>query len=198
MDDDDAVRVTVRIHLESAGYSVRDYASAAACLDDDVAAGRCLVADVRMPEMDGLQLLKEIARRGFGLPIIFITGYGDVAIAVEAMKAGAIDFIEKPFNAATILDSVAKALRVSEQIRNKAGDASAAQNLLDRLTPREREVFDLLICGEPNKVVAYKLGISPRTIELHRSHIMGKMGARSLSDLVRTGLAAPQSPAICA
>lgn len=177
---------------------MRDYASAAACLDDDVAAGRCLVADVRMPEMDGLQLLKEIARRGFGLPIIFITGYGDVAIAVEAMKAGAIDFIEKPFNAATILDSVAKALRVSEQIRNKAGDASAAQNLLDRLTPREREVFDLLICGEPNKVVAYKLGISPRTIELHRSHIMGKMGARSLSDLVRTGLAAPQSPAICA
>ena len=193
VDDDDAVRETARVFLEAAGYRVRDYASAASCLDDNVAAGSCLIADIRMPEMDGLQLMREIARRGVGLPIIFITGYGDVTIAVEAMKAGAMDFIEKPFDQATLLDSVKKALWLSEQIRNKAGETKAAQTSLDRLTPRERQVFDLIICGEPNKIAAHKLGISMRTVELHRSRIMGKMGARNLSDLVRVGLAAPQS-----
>jgi len=195
VDDDSAVRATVRLYLETAGYSVSGYASAISCLDDDVSAASALIADIRMPEMSGLQLLREIARRGLGLPIIFITGYGDVAVAVEAMRGGAIDFIEKPFDEARLLGSVAKALALSEQTRIRARDAKAAQMRLSLLTSREREVFELLVSGDPNKITAFKLGISPRTIEIHRSRIMRKMEARNLSDLVRTSLAAPQSPA---
>ena len=190
VDDDDAVRDSIRVLLESAGFAVKDYASAKAFLQDGAPANSCLIADIRMPEMDGLELQEEIVRRGMELPVIIMTGHGDVPLAVRAMKAGAIDFIEKPFDEQHLLDAIKRALHVGESQRNKAAEIKAAQNLIALLTPRERHVLDQLVAGRSNKIAAYELGISPRTIEIHRAHIMGKMNARSLSDLVRIAIAA--------
>jgi two-component system response regulator FixJ len=190
VDDDDAVRDSMRVLLESSGYAVMDYGSAKAFLDHPVPSGACLVADIRMPEMDGLELQEEIVRRGIELPVIIMTGHGDVPLAVRAMKAGAIDFIEKPFDAQLLLDGVARALHIGESRRGKAAEIRAAQDLIALLTPRERHVLDQLVAGRSNKIAAYELGISPRTIEIHRAHIMDKMHAKSLSDLVRIAIAA--------
>jgi two-component system response regulator FixJ len=189
VDDDEHVRDSMRTLLESAGYAVRDYASAKAVLRDNIADGGCLIADIRMPETDGLELQEEISKRN-SIPVIIITGHGDVPLAVRAMKAGAVDFIEKPFDDEVMLRSVQRALEISAHVRSKSTECRAAQQLLALLTPRERTVLDQLIAGRSNKIAAYELGISPRTIEIHRSHIMDKMNARSLSDLVRLSLAA--------
>lgn len=194
VDDDDDVRDSIRILLESTGFTVKDYASARAFLDDKTAVGHCLIADIRMPEMDGLELQEEVVRRRLGLPVVMITGHGDVPLAVRAMKAGAIDFIEKPFDDEMLLNSIRRALDIGSRTRTEAAEAAAAQRLLALLTPRERNVLDQLVIGRSNKVAAYELGISPRTIEIHRAHIMDKMNARSLSDLVRISLAAGRSP----
>jgi len=193
VDDDHDVRDSIRILLESANYAVKDYASAKEFLADKPGAGHCLIADIRMPEMDGLELQEEVEKRKVGLPVVIITGHGDVPLAVRAMKAGAVDFIEKPFDDEMLLGSIRRALEIGNKTRSQAAEAAAAERLLALLTPRERNVLDQLVVGRSNKVAAYELGISPRTIEIHRAHIMDKMNARSLSDLVRISLAAGRS-----
>src|ERR1700748_2830653 len=190
VDDDADVRASMRALLESASFEIKDYASAKLLLADAPSKGDCLIADIRMPEMDGLSLQQEIVRREINLPIIIMTGHGDVPLAVRAMKAGALYFIEKPFDDDTMIGSVRRALIVGKQARNRAQEAKAAQDLLAQLTPRERDVLDKLVAGRSNKVAAYELSISPMTIEIHRARIMDKMSARSLSDLVRVSLAA--------
>ena len=140
--------------------------------------------------MDGLELQQEIVRRGFVLPVIVMTGHGDVPLAVRAMKAGAADFIEKPFSADEMLASVRAALDSAKKTLSKKAEAQRAQQALAVLTPREREVFDQIVAGRPNKIAAFELGISPRTVEIHRAHVMSKMRVRNLSDLVRISLAA--------
>ncbi len=190
VDDDADVRDSMRALLEAAGYGVRDYASANEFLTDPYTASGCLIADIRMAGMDGLELQQEVVRRGLDLPVIIITGHGDVPLAVRAMKAGAMDFIEKPFDDETILASIQRALEVGQRERDKSAEVRAAKQLLDLLTPREHSVLEQLVSGRSNKVAAYELGISPRTVEIHRAHIMSKMKARNLSDLVRIALAA--------
>lgn len=190
IDDDPSVRESMRALLESANYKVRDYASAHAFLADQPPRSGCLISDIRMPEMDGLELQEEVARRGIDIPVIIMTGHGDVPLAVRAMKAGALDFLEKPFDDEAMLGSVRRALEFGRQKHDQMAEARAAQDLLALLTPRERHVLDQLVAGRSNKVAAFELGISPRTIEIHRARIMDKMNAHSLSDLVRTALAA--------
>ena len=140
--------------------------------------------------MSGLELQEEVVRRHIDLPVIIITGHGDVPLAVQAMKAGAVDFLEKPFNDDLMLASIRRALEIGSRARSRAAESKAAQDLLSALTPRERGVLDKLVQGRSNKLVAHELGISPRTVEIHRAHIMSKMEASSLSDLVRLVLAA--------
>jgi two-component system response regulator FixJ len=188
VDDDEAVRDSLSLLLEARGYTVRSFASAPQFLAaaPSLRPG-CLIADIRMPDMDGLELQRRLAEQAFPLPLIVITGHGDVPLAVRAMKAGAIDFIEKPFTAETILNSTAVALDRLAEPRDRDPTAAARLALL---TPREREVLLGLLAGLPNKSIAYDLAISPRTVEIHRARIMDKMGARSLSELIRTSLAA--------
>lgn len=193
VDDDAAVRDSIRDLMESAGYAVRDYASAKAFLKDVAPAGSCLIADIRMPDMDGLELLDEITKRGIDLPVVMMTGHGDVPLAVRAMRAGAVDFVEKPFDIELMLQSVKRASLVGQQQRDRNSETRTAQELIGLLTPRERNVLEKLVAGQSNKIAGYELGISPRTIEIHRSHIMNKMHARSLSEVVRIALAANQS-----
>ncbi|MGZ5939497.1 MAG: response regulator FixJ [Rhizomicrobium sp.] len=193
VDDDAAVRDSMRSLMESAGYLVKDYPSAGAFLKEPVPPGGCLVTDIRMPEMDGLELQEEIAKRGIDLPVVIMTGHGDVPLAVRAMKAGAMDFVEKPFDDEAMLASVQRALLVGHQERARLAESKAAQELIALLTPRERNVLEKLVAGRSNKVAAYELGISPRTIEIHRANIMDKMHARSLSEVVRIALAADHS-----
>jgi two-component system response regulator FixJ len=190
VDDDAAVRDSLRMLLESAGYAVRGFDDARSFLSDADMDRGCLVVDIRMPGMSGLELQEELVRRNVSLPVIVITGHGDVPLAVRAMTAGAVDFIEKPFDDRRMLDSIARALLIGNQKRSRTGEAQAARDLLALLTPREREVFDQLVKGHPNKIVAHELGISPRTVEIHRANVMDKLQARNLSDIVRTALAA--------
>ena len=198
VDDDHDVRDSLRVLLESAGYAVRQHTSALNVLSDPaLSEGLCLIADIRMPEMDGLQLQEELNRRKIPLPVIVVTGHGDVPLAVRAMRAGAIDFLEKPFEEALLLAAVQRAKAAADQtrIRSETGDNAARKIAL--LTPREQDVLKHLVAGRSNKVIAYELSISPRTVEIHRAHLMVKMQAKSLSDLVRMALAAgftPDSP----
>lgn len=191
VDDDADVRDSLHALLKSAGYKARLFDSAKALLDgfrpEDAG---CIIADVRMPDMDGLTLQAELTVRKNHLPVIIITGHGDVPLAVKAMKAGALDFIEKPFDDERLLDSVRRALDRTREERNQAADAQVVAERLAALTPREMDVLKLLVAGHPNKVVAHELSISPRTVEVHRGHLMEKMQARSLSDLVRMALSA--------
>jgi two-component system response regulator FixJ len=190
VDDDAAVRDSLRMLLESAGYAVRGFDAAQSFLSDADLDRGCLVVDIRMPGMSGLELQEELVRRNVSLPVIVITGHGDVPLAVRAMTAGAVDFIEKPFDDRRMLDSVARALLIGNHERGRAGEAQAARDLLALLTPRENDVLVQLVKGQPNKLVAHELGISPRTVEIHRANIMDKLQARNLSDIVRTALAA--------
>lgn len=190
VDDDADIRDSMRMLLEVAGFKVRSFTSAKHFLADDYPKNGCLIADIRMPDMSGLELQEEVTRRHIDLPVIIITGHGDVPLAVQAMKAGAIDFLEKPFSEDMILASVRRAMEVGSRARGRAAETRAAKDLLSALTPRERGVLDKLVQGRSNKLVAHELGISPRTVEIHRAHIMNKMDASSLSDLVRLVLAA--------
>lgn len=190
IDDDQGVRESTCALLVSAGYVVRGYSSASTFLASSPPQSGCLITDARMPDMDGLELQEELVRRGIGIPVIIMTGHGDVPLAVRAMKAGAMDFLEKPFDDETMLGSIRRALDLGQRAQSQMAEAQAAQQLLALLTPRERHVLDQLIAGRSNKVAAFELGISPRTIEIHRARIMDKMNARSLSDLVRTALTA--------
>jgi len=195
VDDDASVRASLSILLQSAAYQVSSFASAREFLEGLVPDGGCLIADMRMPSMSGLELQEEIARAGVHLPVIIVTGHGEVPLAVRAMKAGAIDFIEKPFDNETLLRSVERAVKVGRQLRDRAAETRAARAILAKLTVRERDVLGHLVKGRPNKVVAFELGISPRTVEIHRARIMAKMKSRSLSDLVRIVMAADEPAA---
>jgi len=196
VDDDDDVRRSIRALLESAEYAVKDYSSADAFLADDIYRVACVVADIQMPQMNGLTLQQEVAKRRHDLPVVIISGYGGVQMAVNAMKAGAVDFIEKPFDDEAFLSSVRRAIEIGERTRSQAAEAHAAKRLLTLLTPRERHVLSELVAGMSNKAAAQNLGISPRTIEVYRAQIMDKLHAHSLSDLVRTALAASRGTSI--
>jgi two-component system, LuxR family, response regulator FixJ len=191
VDDDTAVRDSLRLLLESADLSVRTYDSATAFLAalPNLGVG-CVLTDVRMPGLDGLELQRRLAQLGVRMPVIIMTGHGDVPIAVEALKAGAADFLEKPFDDAHLLAAVSSALAASRREGEAAAAMADIAARLASLTPREREVLDRLVVGQPNKTIAYELGSSPRTVEVHRARVMEKMGARSLPELVRMAIAA--------
>jgi two-component system response regulator FixJ len=194
VDDDEAVRHSLSLLLETEGYRVAsfgaapDFLAAASALPAGI-----LIADIRMPEMDGLELQQHLDERRLPFPVILITGHGEVPLAVRAMKAGAVDFIEKPFAAEAIVEAVEAALsRLAEAAPDPLAREAAAR--LTALSPREREVLAGLVAGLPNKAIAYDLAISPRTVEIHRARVMHKMQAKSLSELVRLALAAGVSP----
>jgi two-component system response regulator FixJ len=189
VEDDQAMRESLVMLLEESGYKVRAYCAAEELLTRGMRLEPgCVVSDVRMPAMDGLALLRRLRSDGFALPLILITGHGDIAMAVNAMKAGAMDFIEKPFAAETLIDSIETALR-SRTADAESKSVEAARERLAPLTSREHEVLDQLVAGKSNKEVAAKLGISPRTVEFHRAHIIDKTGAKGLPELVRLWLA---------
>ena len=186
VDDDHGVRDSLSLLLRSVGIKSAAYESAKAFLDayeDDRVA--CLVADIRMPGMSGLDLQRELKERDIGLPIIFITGHGDVPMAVNAMKSGAMDFLQKPFRDQDLLDRINKALKLARDHQATQMEEDEIRRRLDSLTPRESEVMSMVVKGCANKVIAMDLGVSQRTVELHRARVMHKMGVRSLAELVR-------------
>jgi len=191
VDDDEAVRQSLSFLLASAGFAVRVFESPTQVLEalPEMQPG-CLITDLRMPEMSGVELLQRLRELKATLPAIVITGHGDVPMAVEAMKAGALDFIEKPFDDETLLAAVARALDRHRRAAQIDEDRSAIAARLDSLSTRERQVLDGLVTGRSNKIIAYDLGISPRTVEVYRAHVMSKMQAKSLSELVRMSLLA--------
>ena len=186
IDDDAAVRQSLAFLLTAAGFAVRVHESATAFLTFLPAAqAGCIVTAVRMPEMDGLELQRRLRAAKVAVPVIVITGHGDVALAVEAMKAGAADFIEKPFDDEVLIGAIRSAL--ARRAEDAKGETRAAEvrSRFELLSVREREVLDGLVAGKANKIIAYDLGISPRTVEVYRANVMTKMQADSLSDLVR-------------
>ncbi len=186
VDDDPGVRDSLRLLLQSVGMPAALYDSAAAFLQGYRPGSRadCLVADIRMPGMSGLELQQTLIERSIGIPIVFITGHGDVPMAVEAMKAGAVDFLQKPFRDQALLDRINRALELSRaQLANRVSNDVFHQRVAT-LTPREAEVMELVVQGNANKVIALDLGVSQRTVELHRARVMRKMGVRSLAELV--------------
>ena len=186
VDDDEAVRDSLRLLLKSARLSVENYASAAEFLDAyDPEQGGCLVLDIHMPGFNGLQLQDELRRRGIAIPIIFITGHGDVPIAVQAMKQGAVEFLQKPFNDKDLLASIRKAFERDIEGRAQQKQSNQARERYVTLTPREKEVMQKVVAGLSSKQVAYELGISQRTVEIHRGSVMSKMGADSVASLVK-------------
>jgi len=191
VDDDRAMRDSLSWLLDSVGLRVRSYATAAEVLaDHDPAQPGCLVLDVRMPGMSGLDLQAELARRGVELPTIVITGHAEVSMAVRAVKAGALDFIEKPFSDQLLLDRVRQALEVDLEAREVRRRREDARRRLATLTAREREVLNLVVAGKQNKEIASELGVSPKTVEVHRAHVMSKMCVDSLAELIRITLLA--------
>jgi two-component system response regulator FixJ len=191
IDDDEAVRQSLEFLLKSAGITVRGFESANAFLDilPEVEGG-CVITDVRMPGMTGIDLLKHLRANRADLPVIVITGHGDVALAVDAMKVGAFDFLEKPFDDEMLIAAVRAALsRDADTAKRKAG-LGVIQQKLAGLSMREQQVLEGLVAGKANKVIAFDLGISPRTVEIYRANVMTKLEAKSLSDLVRMAITA--------
>jgi two-component system response regulator FixJ len=186
VDDDDAVRNSLKLLLKSAGLTADTAASAPEFLKAyDPALPGCLVLDVRMPGMSGLEMQQELNMRGATIPVIFITGHGDIPMAVEAMQHGAFDFLQKPFRDQELLDRVNRALARDAEKRTQLRHKDIILERLTTLSPREREVLDLVTRGKPNKIVAADLGVSQRTVEIHRARVMEKMDATSLAELVR-------------
>ncbi len=185
VDDDTAVRRSLGELVRSVGLSTTLFASAAELLAAvSVASAGCLVLDIRMPGMSGLELQRELTTRGIKNPIIFITGHGDVAMAVQAMRAGAHDFIEKPFREQVLLDCINAALAKDRARRETSSDLIAFRARVETLTPRERQIMARIVNGQANKVIAIELGLSERTVEIHRAKVMTKTGAHSLAELV--------------
>lgn len=191
IDDDDGVRDSLTVQLEASGYEVENFASAISFLERAAAMPPgCVISDVQMPDMDGMELQRRLTEMQLHFPVVIMTGHGDVALAVRAMKDGAVDFIEKPFEENAVLESIQLAQsRFAAQRASEAVGATARERLA-ALTPREREVFDEMVRGKQNKVIAFDLNISPRTVEVHRARVLEKLEARSLSELVRLALAA--------
>jgi two-component system response regulator FixJ len=191
IDDDEASRQSLAFLLESAQIAVRTYASATMFLDQvSRTRASCVVTDVRMPGMSGIELLRRLKELGFEVPVIVITGHGDVPLAVEAMKIGAADFLEKPFDDEVLLASVRSALRQRDGENKQRRERVEIDARLAALSNRERDVLTGLVAGRANKQIAYDLGISPRTVEIYRANLMNKMHAGSLSELVRMALVA--------
>ena len=191
VDDDEGVRRSASFMLKTSGFAVRAWESAVPFLKElrHLEPG-CILLDVRMPEIDGLEVQQRLAEQGVTMPVIVLTGHGDIEIAVRAMKAGAIDFLEKPFETDTLLDAIARGFERIDASRDVMSRAAEADVRLGALTDREREVLEGLARGLPNKTIAYDLGISPRTVEVHRANIMSKLEARSLSEALRIAFAA--------
>ena len=195
VDDDEAVRDSLQVLLDAVGYETQTFSCGPDFLDAcDSGFKGCVLLDVRMPQMSGLEVQERLKSVCPDLPVIIITGHGDIAMAVGAMKAGALDFVEKPFHEETLLASIEAALKQAEQTDRQKVQSADAQRNIERLTPREHDVLEQLVIGRPNKVIAYELGCSPRTVEIHRARIMEKTGAKSLSHLVRLSLAAGIDP----
>ena len=194
IEDDPAVSESLALLLKSAGLVVLLYASAQEFLDRNPTPCGCVVSDVLMPGMSGLELLEEMRKRRILVPTILMTAFADVPVAVKAMKLGAVDFIEKPFDDELIVTSVRAALARRGDWRAGDGEALEARQMLSSLTARERDVLDGLLKGRLNKTIAYDLGISVRTVETHRANLMTKTGAQSLSELVRMSLLAESTP----
>jgi two-component system, LuxR family, response regulator FixJ len=191
IDDDEAMRQSLGFLLETAGLDSATYGSARDFLQvaDRLDAG-VIITDVRMPEMNGLELVRRLNERHVKLPVIVITGHGDIPLAVEAMKAGVADFLEKPFDDETLLGAVRSALRGPVPSSQEDSDRRRFHEVLESLSPREQEVLRGVVEGKLNKVIAYELGISPRTVEVYRANVMSKTGAATLSELVRIALLA--------
>ena len=191
VDDDEAIRRSASFMLRTSGYIVKTYASGVELLAQakDIAPG-CILLDIRMPDMDGLEVQRTLKERGVLLPVIIITGHGDVGLAVQAMKAGAVDFIEKPFEKAVLIGAIDEGFARIDQAGRRHARADEAKVRLEALTPREHDVLEGLVRGHPNKTIAYDLGISPRTVEIHRANLMGKLGVPSLSEALRIAFAA--------
>ena len=191
VDDEEAVRKAASFSLTTAGYNVVTYASGAEFLKAAKSAPvGCVLLDVRMPDMDGLQVQAKMKERGIQMPVIILTGHGDVTVAVQAMKGGAVDFLEKPFEKSALFDAIKRAFA---RIRNsdlRALEENEARERIAALTDREREVMEVLAHGHPNKTIAYDLGCSSRTVEVHRASLMSKLGVRNLSEVLRIAFAA--------
>jgi two-component system response regulator FixJ len=188
IDDDSAARESLTFLLGTAGLAVKAYESAGTFLDAMPFQAGCVITDLRMPEIDGIELLRRLRSRGIALPVIVITGHGDAPLAVEAVKAGAADFIEKPYEGELLLAAVRSALSVQGADAKRESDRSEIQGRMADLSPRERQTLDGLVAGQPNKTIACDLGVSARTVEIHRANVMTKMQAASLSHLVRMTL----------
>ena len=191
VDDDAAIRRSAGFMLKTSGYQVQVYESGVELLKHagELRQG-CILLDIRMPGMDGLEVQQALQEKGVTLPVIIMTGHGDVSLAVKAMKAGAVDFIEKPFGKETLKSSLDEGFRRLSQKEVTGERRKVAEMRLQALTPRERDVLDGLAQGLPNKTIAYDLGISPRTVEIHRANLMTKLGVRSLSQALRIAFAA--------
>ncbi len=190
IDDDEGVREALTILLAEAGFTVRSHKSGSDFLAVATESlDGCIVSDIRMPGVDGLELQQRLREKKIDLPLVFVTGHGDVQMAVQAMRGGALDFIEKPFDDLILVEAVNRALKQAPLAAT--GDLMhEIRDNLDSLTPREREVLDCMVAGKPNKITAHELGMSVRTVEVHRARIMQKMNAGSLSELVRQVIAA--------
>ncbi len=191
IDDDDAVRQSLEFLLKTAGIAVRGFESAKAFLEilPRIQSG-CVITDVRMPEITGIDLLRRIKESNLDIPVIVITGHGDISLAVDAMKIGAIDFLEKPFDDDLLLAAVRSALNTEAGAAKHKAELADIHDKLAALSNRERQVLEGLVAGKANKVIAFDLGISPRTVEIYRANLMTKMSANSLSDLVRMAMTA--------
>ncbi|MDF3833310.1 response regulator transcription factor [Cupriavidus basilensis] len=190
VDDDGGVRVSLKFLLESVGLTVCAYTNGREFLDAaDPKQPGCMLLDVRMPYIGGFELQEALASRGFLLPVIFLTAHGDIPMTVRAMKGGAYDFLEKPFNDQALIDKVQAALQLAERRHASEQARDRTRHLLDQLSAREREVFDKLVEGKASKVIASELDISYKTVEVHRAHIREKLGATSLAELVRLAMA---------
>lgn len=197
VDDDDSVRRSASFMLKHAGYNVESYVSGVEFLKEAKNADRgCVLLDVRMPEMDGLEVQQEMVRRGIDMPVVILTGHGDVGLAVKAMRAGAVNFIEKPYEKEALLGAIEEAYVRLDRGHDKDMKATEAKVRLASLTGRERDVLNGLVAGNPNKTIAYDLGISPRTVEIYRAKMMEKLRARSLSEALRIAFIAEEAAEI--
>ena len=192
VDDDEAVRGGLQRLVEAVGLNVEPYASAQEFLDSyHPEQHGCLVLDIRMPGMGGLDLQEQLAKKGIRLPVIILTGHADVPLAVRALKGGAIDLIEKPFNSQVLLDRIQQAIQQDAERQRQSAEESQIGQRLARLTPREKEVMQMMVTGKASKVIAIDLGISERTVEFHRANIMKKMQARTLAELIHMSHTGP-------
>ena len=195
VDDDEAVRDALATFLGLNGYAVKVYASAEEFLSAwDIPPRGCIIADVKMPGLTGVELIEIVRERGCALPVLIITGHGDVPMAVSALRAGALDFIEKPLQEQVLLERVQEATRIGMRLQAEEENRRATRARFDSLTGREREVLALIVEGHPNKIIAHQLGVSIRTVEIHRARVMEKFEAKSLPELVRFALQIKERP----